>query len=132
MAQKKQNQSELTPEEIEAQEQEQKELEAQETGVPKMRNPSLQPEKPVDKATYDRYINIKFSELSGVKLTDKIKAELKELEETLKACTGKKPVRTVNAAIANETVKMVEGVPVPEFISKLVIEKGHSKYYFGE
>jgi len=85
----------------------------------------------VDPSAYERYVSLKFIEISGAKLTPEVQKELIELEAELKKCSGKKPVRTVNAAIDNEIVKLVEGIPVPEFIETLIKEKGCSAYYFG-
>jgi hypothetical protein len=71
-------------------------------------------------------------ELSGAKLTIESKKELLQIEKELKACTGKKPVRTVNAAIGNEIVKLVEGIPVPASIEKIIEESKSDLYYFGK
>lgn len=83
-------------------------------------------------AKYNTYTSLKFMELSGAKLTIESKKELLQIEKELKACTGKKPVRTVNAAIGNEIVKLVEGIPVPASIEKIIEESKSDLYYFGK
>lgn len=87
--------------------------------------------KPVDKATYDKFTSLKFIELSGVKLTDEAKKELKELETELKGCTGTAPVRTQRAAIMNEQVLIVEGIPMPACYLEIINASKNPAYYIG-
>ena len=86
---------------------------------------------PVNPVTYNRFTDLKFLQISGAPLTKIQKEELADLEKELKACIGKKPVRTVRAAIQNEQALLVTGIPVPASIETLIGEK-HSLYYFGE
>jgi predicted nucleic acid-binding Zn-ribbon protein len=86
---------------------------------------------PVDKATYDRYTALKFLELSGTKLKEDHVKELVDLEKTLKACSGVIPIRTVTAAISNEKVRLVEGVPIPEAYAKIIASCKNPAYYIG-
>jgi hypothetical protein len=86
---------------------------------------------PVDKATYDKYTSLKFSELSGIKL-EKIKAdELSELEKQLLKCSGKKPIRTQRAAINADQVLIVEGIPLPVEYQEIIENSSNPAYYFG-
>ena len=86
----------------------------------------------VDEGEYNEYTSLKFLELSGTKLKDETTARIKELEAKLKACAGKRPVRTVRAAIKNEQVLLVEGVPVPDSILQIIVNANATKYYLGE
>jgi hypothetical protein len=88
-------------------------------------------EQPVDKAVYDKYTSLKFLQLSGAKLEEKVKKELDSLEQGLKNCSGKIPIRTVRAAINNEQVLIVEGIPLPEDYTKIVQSCKNPEYYFG-
>ncbi len=108
------------------------------TEAPKVKtskaNPSKEKElKPVNKSDYDRYTDLKFLELSETKLSEEAKKELKELEKELLLCKGRKSVRTVRAAIDNEQALLVNGIPVPVEIQKLIEDKGKTTaaYYFG-
>jgi len=87
----------------------------------------------VNKSDYDKYTGLKFLELSETKLSDETKKELKELEAELLTCEGRKSIRTVRAAIDNEQALLVEGIPVPVEIKKLIESKGKktAAYYFG-
>lgn len=87
--------------------------------------------KPVDKSTYDKFTSLKFIELSGVKLTDEAKKELKELETELKGCTGTAPIRTQRAAIMNEQVLIVEGIPLPYCYLEIIKASKNPAYYIG-
>jgi hypothetical protein len=93
---------------------------------PKKKQPS---KKAVDQAKYDKFTNLKFTAISGTKLSEEIKKEMAELEAELKGCLGKIPIRTVRAAIKNEQILLVEGIPVPENIENIVV---NSVYYFGK
>ncbi len=112
----------------------QKVQEVQEVQQPKAKKQPKAETKPVDLANYNKFTDLKFLELSGAKLKDEQKKELTELEKELKSCTGKVPVRSVRAAIKNEIALLVEGIPVPEEIEKLIVGAGEKAvlYYFGE
>ncbi len=86
----------------------------------------------VDVVLYEKYVGLKFLELSGAKLNPETDKELNKLEKELKAMAGRKPIRTVNAAIGNELVKLVKDIPVPEKIEEIIVDAGHAEYYFGE
>ena len=86
----------------------------------------------VDPVKYDRYTKLKLLDLSGTKLTDEVKKELSDLEKELKACSGKKPIRTVTAAIGNERTVLIEGIPVTKEIEKFVKDVKATEYYFGK
>jgi hypothetical protein len=91
-----------------------------------------QPEKkskPVDLNTYKKYTDLKFIALSGAKLTEAAKKELAELEAAVKAGTGKKSKRTVRAAIANEQVLLVEGIPMPAEVLAILEKCKTPEYY---
>lgn len=87
---------------------------------------------PVDEAEYNEYTSLKFLELSGTKLKDETTARIKELEAKLKSCEGPRPVRTVRAAIKNEQVLLVAGVPIPASVHAIITNSGTEKYYLGE
>ena len=97
--------------------------------VLKERKPKKQP---VDAGKYSRYTQLKFVELSGTKLKEESQKEMNALEAELKACTGAVPIRTQRAAISNEQVLLVEGVPVPEAIAKIIASSKNPEYYTGE
>ena len=104
---------------------------SQPASQPKPAQKAKQPEKlPVESVKYDRYTGLKFFELSETKLTEAQIKELAELEAELKAASGFIPVRTVRAAINNEQVLLVQGIPVPVSVSGLVPGKNFL-YYFG-
>ncbi|KKU30852.1 MAG: hypothetical protein UX45_C0033G0001 [Candidatus Uhrbacteria bacterium GW2011_GWF2_46_218] len=104
---------------------------SQPANQPKPAQKAKQLEKlPVENVKYDRYTGLKFLELSETKLTEAQIKELAELEVELKAASGFVPVRTVRAAINNEQVLLVQGIPVPAAVSNLVPEKNFL-YYFG-
>ena len=84
---------------------------------------------PVDPGKYSRYTALKFVELSGTKLKEESQKELNALEKELKTCSGVIPVRTQRAAIGNEQVLLVEGVPVPEKIANLIASSKNPDYY---
>lgn len=94
------------------------------------------PENNVDAGKYAQYCSIKFLELSFKGTEQQLKKEDKDkmlaLESELKQCNGKKPIRTITAAIDNEIVKLVEGVPVPKNIEEIVLKCKSPEYYFGE
>jgi hypothetical protein len=90
-----------------------------------------QPKKlPVNPANYSKFTDLKFLSLSGAKLKEQQEEELKDLEKEIKGCSGPIAKRTVRAAIKNEQVLMVEGLPVPAAIEALIIEEGSQAYYF--
>lgn len=88
---------------------------------------------PVDKAKYDAYTQLKFIKLSGAKLTDEKIKLLADMEAEIKACSGEKPNKTVRAAIKNDQILMVEGVPLPAEYSQIIKDAGDSvvNYYLG-
>jgi hypothetical protein len=85
--------------------------------------------KPVDLVTYKKYTDLKFIALSGAKLTDAAKKELAELEKEVKACSGKVAKRTVRAAIMNEQVLLVEGMPMPAEVLEIIGKCKTPNYY---
>lgn len=87
-------------------------------------------EKLADKATYDKYTSLKFLQLSGAKLKDDTLKELKELEAELKQCSGKISKKTVRAAIQNEQVLLVEGMPIPAEYVDIIEKCSKPEYYF--
>lgn len=92
------------------------------------------PELPkVDKAKYDAYTQLKFIKLSGAKLTDEKIKLLADMEAEIKACAGEKPNKTVRAAIKNDQILMVEGVPLPAEYLQIIKDAGDSvvNYYLG-
>jgi hypothetical protein len=92
-------------------------------------------ENPVDEEKYAQYCRIKFLELSFTGTEQQLKKEDKDkmlsLESELKECSGSVPNKTVTAAINNEIVKLVKGVPVPKSIEKIVQSCKTPEYYFG-
>lgn len=92
--------------------------------------------KSVDKATYDRFTSLKFLQLSFIdsdqKLEEKDKKELEALEKELKICDGKKSIRTQRAAINNEQVLIVEGIPLPAEYLTIIMNSKNPAYYIGE
>jgi hypothetical protein len=86
---------------------------------------------PVDIATYNKYIDLKFLELSGEKLKDEAKKEMLQLEADLKKCKGDVPKKTVTAAINNEVIRMVQGVPLPYALAEILKGKKckNTSYY---
>jgi hypothetical protein len=92
------------------------------------------PELPkVDKAKYDAYTQLKFIKLSGAKLTDEKIKLLADMEAEIKSCSGEKPNKTVRAAIKNDQILMVEGVPLPAEYLQIIKDAGDSvvNYYLG-
>lgn len=89
--------------------------------------------KAVDKAKYDAYTQLKFIKLSGAKLTDEKIKLLADMEAEIKACAGEKPNKTVRAAIKNDQILMVEGVPLPAEYLQIIKDAGDSvvNYYLG-
>ena len=86
---------------------------------------------PVDKSKYDQYINLKFLEIVGGQLTKESREELVNLETELKKCTGSIPVKTVTAAIGNEIIRMVAGVPLPEEYATIIKGCKKPEHYLG-
>ena len=86
----------------------------------------------VDKATYDKYTSLYFLKMSGAKLTEDAERELKALENEIKNCSGKMPIRTVRAAIRNEQVLMIEGIPLPEEYLQIIKTDKTPEYYLGK
>lgn len=108
--------------EIEQQESQQKAPKAPKT-------PKVTQDKSVDLGTYKKYTDLKFISLSGAKLTDAAKKELAELEAEVKSCDGKKAKRTVRAAIMNEQVLLVEGMPIPSEYVEIINKCKTPEYY---
>jgi hypothetical protein len=108
------------------------EMEAQEQQVqaPEKPQQSKGNKKPVNPANYSKFTDLKFLSLSGAKLKEQQEEELKHFEKEIKGCSGPIAKRTVRAAIKNEQVLMVEGLPVPDAIEALIIEEGSQAYYF--
>ena len=84
----------------------------------------------VNEAEYSKFIGLKFLESGGNILKKETTDEMNELEKKLKTYNGPIPLETVNAAIGNENVKLVKGVPVPGSIEKIVVDAKSAKYYF--
>ena len=98
---------------------------------PKEKNaPTVEP-LAVDQSIYDKFTSLKFLELSGAKLTEPAQKELAALEAEVKACKGRKPIRTVRAAINQEILLLVEGIPITAAMEQIIKAKGVEKYYFG-
>jgi hypothetical protein len=101
------------------------------------KNESIEQETPelpkVDKAKYDAYTQLKFIKLSGAKLTDEKIKLLADMEAEIKSCSGEKPNKTVRAAIKNDQILMVEGVPLPAEYLQIIKDAGDSvvNYYLG-
>lgn len=93
------------------------------------KKPEAKAKKPVDLGTYNKYISLKFLDLSGAKLKDQAKDELQKLEKSLLNCSGKKAKLTVNAAIGNEIVKLVKDIPIPKEIEKIINSCKNPGYY---
>jgi len=106
--------------------------------------PKQAPKNPVNNEDYSKYTDLKFLQLSlnenpdsEIKIKEQDLKTLNELEEKIKKCSGKVPVRTVRAAVGNEQCLLVKGIPVPENIEKIIKEweaagvKGAYAYYFG-
>ena len=87
---------------------------------------------PVDLNTYNRYMELKFLESAGVKLKEEIKQEIIKLEKEIKNCSGKKSIRTRTAAIDNEIVKLIEGIPVPLEVQEIIEKSDKPEFYFGK
>jgi hypothetical protein len=85
--------------------------------------------KPVDKSVYDKYTDLKFCELSGVKLTEDVKKELTALEIEVKSYDGVKAKVTQRAAINNEQVLLVKDVPIPAEYLKIINISRNPSYY---
>lgn len=116
---------------LKTQEQPKVEAQKQTQEQPKALEKEKQPRKEkVNQLKYDQYTNLKFLALSGAKLTVEKQKELATLESELKSCSGKVATITVRAAIANEICLMVENIPVPESIEKIVKAAKQEEYYF--
>jgi hypothetical protein len=104
----------------------------QETNQEQIQEVSLiqdEPKNSVNKALYDKYTSLKFIQLSGAKLKDEALKEIKELENELKKCDGYKAKKTVRAAIANEQVLLVEGMPIPDEYFDIIVKSINPDYY---
>jgi hypothetical protein len=86
----------------------------------------------VDKKKYDKYVDLKLIQLAKTKLTEQSKAELIELEKELKQCSGEVPILTRTAAIRNEIVKMIEGIPMPKEYSDIIYTNNVQSFYLGK
>lgn len=115
-----------------AQSSEQNQSNQNESAKPKQATSKKAEKLPVDEAEYNEYTALKFLEFSGTKLKDETTARIKELEAKLKSCAGSRPIRTVRAAIKNEQVLLVEGVPVPESVLAIIKNSQTENYYLGE
>jgi hypothetical protein len=91
--------------------------------------PQKAAKKPVDKSIYDKYTDLKFCELSGVKLTEDVKKELTALEIEVKSCDGVKAKVTQRAAINNEQVLLVKDMPIPAEYLKIINISRNPSYY---
>ena len=94
--------------------------------VPKQEVPEV---KKVEKAKYDKYAQLKFIEFSGAKLKAETKKEIDELEAELLACDGAKPKLTQRAAICNEQILLIEGIPLPSCYKEIIKESSNPSYY---
>lgn len=86
----------------------------------------------VDEGEYNEYTQLKFISFSGTKFTEETKKRLDELEAKIKSCSGKRPIITVRAAIKNEQVLLVQGMPIPEKVYEIIKNADATKYYLGE
>lgn len=90
-------------------------------------------EKNIDENTYDKFCDLKFLVLQEATLSDERKKELAHLTELVRSSEGATAVRTVTAAINTETLRMVEGMPMPARYYKIIGQCTDSakKYYLG-
>jgi len=102
------------------------------------KKPEPKPEEKTDNtvnvAKYEEFIGLKFLSIQGGELQPDTVKRLNTLEKELKTMEGRKPIRTVNAAIGNELVKLVQDIPVPEKVEQIIKDGGEKAYtyYFGE
>jgi hypothetical protein len=83
------------------------------------------------KAKYDQFISLKFLELSGAKLTEEKSKANAVLEAELMQCSGVKPIKTMTAAIGNEIVRMIAGLPLPEHYEEIIRRSTNPAHYIG-
>jgi len=89
-------------------------------------------ENTVDKSVYDEFTNLKFFELSGVKLNEETAKKLSELEKQVSKFEGPKSLRTQRAAIMNEQVLIVEGMPIPDEYVQIINKSINPSYYIAK
>ena len=99
--------------------------------APKVAKPK-KAKKEVDKGVYDKYTGLKFISFTETKLSENFKKQLAELEKELLTCDGEKPIRTQRAAIDNEQVLIVEGIPLPKEYAVIIKNSSNPKYYLGK
>ena len=117
-----------------------KKPEVKQTQKPQAKKPEAKKQEAkqkVNKSDYDKYSELKAIELSGAKLKEETKEELKALENQIKACSGKIPNEKIfkkstialRAAIDNEIVFLIKGIPLPEEYLKIIKESKNPDYY---
>lgn len=84
---------------------------------------------PVNKETYDKFINLKFLVFSGAKLSETAEKEMNKLEAEICKCSGTLPKKTVTAAIDHEVVRMIEGLPLPAEYSEIIKKSKNPSHY---
>lgn len=94
--------------------------------------PQKQRKKEVDKSKYDEYTEYFFIKMSGAKFSDDVLKKIESLKKELMNCSGVSPKRTVRAALGNETLKLVEGIPLPKEYLEIVKASKNPSHYLGK
>lgn len=85
----------------------------------------------VDEELYREFTDLKFIKLDGGELKEEYEKKFIELEKRIKACEGKKPIRTMTAAFGSRLIRLISGIPVTDEIYEFIKAQGHEEYYFG-